>query len=340
LATYVVPLSGCFVPQIKGIDPQKYFQKLDYGRPEVAAAIPEYEDKLWNVVEQLRPALLDRTQKKMTQSAMALVYAAFYMGNANYGAMNGAINYGQLTQFRRFALRETDLASELAAREQAAHDLLSLAQKTLPDEPMINGYLATSHLRKNFDLSGRISQDDIEAVVIAAEKDPPFNLFSALIALDGFTPRADLQERIYRVLDDMTSGNGPCDQVAPARGCFPNLSIVPFAFQGSRVIAGDAYLKRALTRLAVDASDSAGRDYVRRALRQYRMLFDKLRFFGGIYRLTQSWPLKDSVKERIDVAKTMLSGTLPSTGFLYSPKYKAVYRCASCHSQSLEETSS
>jgi hypothetical protein len=328
----VVTLSGCPVPQVKGIDPLKFFQTLDYNQPWVAAEIPAYENELWKAVDKVRPILLDPKQNHSPESAMALVYAAFYMADANYGAMYGAITYEQLTRFRKFAPDRTDLASELAAREQAAHDLLSLARQTLPDEPMIKGYLATSHLRKDFDLSGQLSQDDVEQVVIAAENDPPFNLYSALIVLDDFTPRADLQDRVYRVLDEMTSGDGPCDAVIPPRGCFPNLKIVPFAFQGSRVIAGDGYLKRALTLLAANVKDPEGRSYVQRALGLYQKLFDKLLFFGGVYKLTQSWPLKDSVRERIDTAKAMLGGTLPPPQFLRAPKYKAVYQCASCHS--------
>jgi hypothetical protein len=329
----LVLLSGCLTPQVKGIDPIKFFQTLDYNQSRVAAAIPAYEDELLRTVEKVRPALVDPATRHSPESAMALVYAAFYMGDANYGAMNGAITYEQLTQFRRFAPERGDLKGELAAREQAAHDLLLLAQKTLRDEPMINGYLATSHLRKEVDLRGELAQEDVEKVVAAAENDPPFNLYSALIALNDFTLRTDLQDRIYRVLDDMTSGDGPCDRAVTVRGCFPNLRIVPFAFQGSRVIAGDGYLKRALPLLAADVNDREGRDYVKRALNLYQKLFDKLLFFGGIYRLTQIWPLKDTVKERIVTAKAMLAGTLPPPDLLRSARFKAAYQCASCHSQ-------
>jgi hypothetical protein len=322
----VLQLCGCLVPRVNGIDPLRFFQTLDYNQPRVAAEIPKYEDELLRAVDSL-----DVNEKLAPDSAMALVYAAFYMGDANYGAMNGAITYQELTRYRRFAPTRTDLANELAAREQAAHDLLALAQKTLRDEPMIRGYLATSHLRKHFAATGQLSQDDVEGVVIAAENDPPFNLFSALITLDDFAVRADLRDRVYRVLDDMTSDNGPCSNGVMARGCFPNLKIVPFAFQGSRVIAGDAYLKRALPLLAVDRNDREGRDYVKQGLGLYQKLFDKLIFFGGIYKLTQNWPLRDSVRERIDTAKAMLSGTLPPSDYWRRPQFKAVYQCASCH---------
>jgi hypothetical protein len=330
---WLLASSGCFVPRVSGIDPLKFFQTLDYQQSKIAAEIPEYENHLWKTVEQIRPDLLDTSRKHSPESAMALVYTAFYTGNANYGALSGAISYQELTRFRRFAPHRSDLASELAAREQAAHDLLSLAQQTLPNEPMIKGYLATSHLRAKLDESGELSQDAVEQVVAAAESDPPFNLFSALITLDDFAPRADLRRRIDRVLDVMTSGDGPCDRAIPRRGCFPNLRIVPFAFQGSRVIAGDGYLKRARDRLAADAGDRDGKAYVQRALELYRKLFDRLLFFGAIRKLTGAWPLKAAVQERIDTAQAMLDGKLPAVDFFRSATYKAVYRCASCHSR-------
>jgi hypothetical protein len=332
-SAFTLMLAGCLVPQVTGVDTLKYFNTLDYGRPEVARQIPAYENDLWTAAERARTRLADPAATGRKGDAMALVYAAFYMANANYGAMNGAITRDELRRFRRFAPEAAPLETELAAREQAARRLLELAGRTLPDEPMITGYLASSHIRQEFDASGRTDQEYVERLVVAAERDPSFNLFSALIVLEDFPPRPDLRDRLFRLLDEMTSGKGPCDTaVLPARGCMPNLRIVPFAFQGSRVIAGDAYLERAIRRLASDANDSGGRSDLERALELYEKLFDDRLYFGGIHRITNGWRLKSTAEDRILMVRAALAGEPPSQTVFRSPAYKAVYQCASCHS--------
>ncbi|MGZ3709894.1 MAG: hypothetical protein ACXVBC_13325, partial [Bdellovibrionota bacterium] len=152
------------------IDRTEFFASVDYYQPQIAAKIPAYEDQLLKYSESVKPGLSDPAQKHRPQTAMVLVYTAFYMGDANYAAMNGVISYEKLTEFRKFAPATTDLPTELAAREGVAHDLLTLAQTILPDEPMIKGFLGTSAMREHAFLNGgQVSQDDVERVIAAAE---------------------------------------------------------------------------------------------------------------------------------------------------------------------------
>lgn len=305
-----------------------YFKYFNYNKIENQSTSFEIEDQLLILSQQIENQInsVNNSDQKL-QMSLILVYTAMYLLNNNNGAIEGVIDLETLT--KKHNISSTDnLRVEIIERYKLADRYLSIALKTTPEDERIESWYLANLLRWQKYEKGVVEEYILDRITELSKEAPMFHLFNALTMESDYSFGEQRGEKLFELVELMTGKDSPCKpfikflRKGEAKKCNTTKK-TPYAYQGTSVYLGDAYLKRYL-KIKDTEPDLAAKHLGKAQGIYYTAKY--LKIFK-----TRKWSLKKNLNNRLKVIKNLRSGNSVPEGFFKSREYLDIYTCNSCH---------
>lgn len=308
-----------------------YFSRLDFRiDSDQVALIPQFAANLSDIADQARVRLSNgkiSNVEQRNEAGLIFIYDALMTLNNIHAVMEGLLSLDHLKFARRFAGVHGSRQEELVSRAQYAASELIAAADLRRDDRRIDSWLVAVKTTMEHIQTGQISNTSLSAVLDTIDVRPTFNLWTAILILNGHDASSELFTRLVAAskgfVDSSGSGNGPC--ALHPQDCRNGIR-APFNTQASVVVLGDVFLRKA-NQLIKAGDIGSGVRLASYANETFQQLFKPEHL-----QHTQKWPDRNGLVVRQEtVAKLLTAQPVKDESLVSSDDFQRIYECSSCH---------
>jgi hypothetical protein len=185
---------------------------------------------------------LSRELHEFTEAdAKNILYGTLFLTNTNQGVRFGQISYQEIIQYGKLSA-QSELKSELMAREELILANLRIAQKLTPQDERIDAWIGTHEMYSEELKYGSATTETFEKMMNLGRRDV-FSYTALAVISNELTLTPEQQKRMVELADLVSDGKIPCIKNAHGK-CFEH-RLAPQTNQVGKLITADIYLRDA-----------------------------------------------------------------------------------------------
>lgn len=220
------------------INLRPYYKNLDYFKASKRQEQLIYEAKF---TQYLKGNIARNLNEMTEEDAKKILYGTLFLTNINQGVRFKQISYEEIIQHGQLS-QESNLKSEMVAREELILANLRIAQKLTPQDERIDAWIATHEMYTDELHHGSVKPATFERMITLAKRDV-FSYTAMAVISNELTLTSEQQKQVVELADLVSDGKIPCIKNAKGK-CFEH-RLAPLTNQVGKLITADIYLRDA-----------------------------------------------------------------------------------------------